>query len=366
MKIPFQDFKTDAKQRRKQYQSAFDRVLDNGWYILGPEVEKFEQEFAQYLGSKYCIGVANGLEALQISLMALEIKKGDEVITTPLSAVATTLAILAVGATPVFVDTDENGMIDLNLIPQAITKKTKAILPVHLYGNSLQMDLLKKICKQNNLLLIEDAAQAHGTEFKGKKVGTFGELGCFSFYPTKNLGAMGDAGAIVTNSLDLAQKCRTIRDYGQKSKYVHTTFGLNSRLDEFHAAILREKLRFLDADNKEKNKLADLYFERLKDISQLEIILPIKDSLSCRHLMVIKTKKRNQLQEYLEKQGIASLVHYPILIPDQPFLINEFGKVNLPIARRLVKEILSLPAYPQMNTQQLDYVVKNIINFFEN
>lgn len=365
MKIPFQDFKVDAKQRRKQYQAAFDRVLDNGWFILGPEVEQFEQEFARYLGSKFCIGVANGLEALQISLMALDIKKGDEVITTPLSAVATTLAILAVGAKPVFVDTDENGLVDLNLLPQAITKKTKAVLPVHLYGNSLQMDLLMKICRENKLLLIEDAAQAHGTQFKGKKVGTFGQLGCFSFYPTKNLGAMGDAGAIVTNSASLAKKCRTIRDYGQKSKYVHTTLGLNSRLDELHAAILREKLKFLDSDNKEKNKLADSYFDGLKDLKQLELILPIKDSISCRHLVVIKTKKRNQLQKYLSNQGVVSLVHYPILIPDQPFLIKEFGKVNLPIARRLVKEILSLPAYPQMSISKINFVTKSINNFFE-
>jgi len=298
-KVKYLDFPEEYRERKDHYLKAIDRVFNSGIYVLGPEVEKFEEEFAKFCGAKYCIGVANGLEAIQISLMALGIGKGDEVITTPISAVATTLAIIAVGAEPVFVDVKENGQIDENQIEKAITKKTKAVLPVHLYGQPANVEKIKNICEKYKLFLVEDSAQAHGTKLNGKKVGTFGEIACYSFYPTKNLGAIGDGGAITTDNPELAKICREIRDYGQESKYVHTRFGLNSRLDELQAAILREKLRFLNKDNETRKMVAKRYVNSLKNIRSIEIVLPEKSDDSIFHLFVIKTKKRDELNLFI-------------------------------------------------------------------
>lgn len=365
-KVKYLDFPKEYKLRKKHYLKAVDRVFNSGVYILGPEVENFEKEFARFCGVKYCVGVANGLEAIQISLMALGIRKGDEVITTPISAVATTLAILAVGATPVFVDVKENGQINENLIEKAITKKTKAVLPVHLYGQPANVDKIRSICKKHNLFLVEDAAQAHGTRLNGKQVGTFGEIACYSFYPTKNLGAIGDGGAITTNNAKLAKICREIRDYGQKSKYVHTRFGLNSRLDELQAAILREKLKFLEKDNEKRRKIAKRYIKNLKGVKGVQIILPEKIDDSVFHLFVIKTNKRDELKKYLADNGIPSLIHYPITIPDQPLFRGKYENLEIPVSRRLVKEILSFPCYPLMPAENIDYISKAIVSFFEN
>lgn len=359
-KVNYLDFKKEARLRGDKYLSAVKRVLDSGVYVLSDEVSGFEKEYAQFCGAKYCIGVANGLEAIQISLMALGIGKGDEVITTPISAVATTLAVIAVGATPIFVDIKENGQIDENLIESAITKKTKAVLPVHLYGQPANVDEIRKICKKHNLFLIEDAAQAHGTRLNGKKVGTFGEIACWSFYPTKNLGAIGDGGAITTNDPKLAKACFEIRDYGQESKYIHTRFGLNSRLDELQAAILREKLKFLNGDNEKRREVAKKYISGLKDIKDIEVVLPEKSEDSIFHLFVIKTKKRDELKKYLADNGIPSLIHYPITIPDQPMFKRKYNNIDIPVARKFIKEILSLPCHPLMNMSDVDYISKII------
>jgi dTDP-4-amino-4,6-dideoxygalactose transaminase len=344
------------KVRSKKLTKAFNRVLSSGYFILGKEVNSFEKEFAKYLGAKYCIGVGNGQEALQISLMSLGIGKDDEVITTPISAFATTLAILAVGATPVFVDTDQNGLIDLNLIEEKTTKHTKAILPVHLFGNCVDMERLKFICKKNRLFLIEDACQGHGSSFKGKKLGTFGDINCFSFYPTKNLGGFGDGGAIVTNNSRLVKVCREIRDYGQSKKYFHTRYGLNSRLDEIQAAFLREELKYLEVDNKKRKKIAERYFKNLKN---WEFVKYSEESNL--HLLLIKSKKRDKLQKCLESLGIQTAIHYPLTIPDQPFLKKDFGKVNIPVARKFVKEIISLPFYPEISIKEVDTVSEAIM-----
>ncbi len=350
--MQFVDFKAEAKEFSELYHAAFTRTLDSGWYILGKEVESFEAEFADYLGSKHVIGVSNGLEAIQISLMALGIGPGDEVITTPLSAIATTLAIIAVGATPVFVDTKLDGQIDEALIKAAITPKTRAILPVHLYGNACAIEPIREIAKTHNLFVIEDAAQAHGSMYKQQMLGTIGELGCFSFYPTKNLGAIGDAGCITTNDDALATKCRQIRDYGQAKKYEHVVYGLNSRLDELQAALLREKLKHLNELNGRRSANAKIYLENL-DKSKIDPILPLPSTQANYHQFVIRVKKRNELQTYLQQLNIPTLVHYPILIPDQPLFNREYADLNLPVSRQLTKEILSIPCGPYLSKAEV-------------
>lgn len=360
--IKFLDLTKKVKER-KIFKSTFDRVLSSGIFVLGKEVESFERKFAQYSGTQYCIGVGNGLEALQIALMALDIKTVNEVITTPISAVATTLAIMAVGAKPIFVDTLENGLINPDLIPQVITKNTKAVLPVHLYGNPVQLDKIAKICKQYKLALIEDAAQAHGSKFKNKSLGSFGSLGCFSFYPTKNLASLGDGGAIVTNNVSLAKICFEIRDYGQKNKYVHSRFGLNSRLDELQAAFLNVHLQQLDKDNHKRRQLAQRYIDHLSSIAGVEIVKPSAESQSNFHLFVIKMSKRDQLKKYLKRIGIQTLIHYPRIIPEQPFLKKEYGNLSLPVARTFVKTCLSLPCYPKMALQDVDFICSKIKQF---
>lgn len=361
--VKYLDFQKEARLRGDKYMAAVKRVLDSGVYVLSDEVKEFEKEFAKFCGVKYCVGVANGLEAIQISLMALGIKEGDEVITTPISAVATTLAILAVGATPVFVDIKENGQINEDLIEKAITKRTKAVLPVHLYGQPANVEKIKDICKKHKLFLVEDSAQAHGTKLNDKKVGTFGEISCYSFYPTKNLGAIGDGGAITTNDPKLAKICSEIRDYGQESKYVHTRFGLNSRLDELQAAILREKLRFLDKDNETRREIAKRYVDGLKSTKGIEIVLPEKFDDSIFHLFVIKTKKRDELKKYLAENGIPSLIHYPITIPDQPMFKGKYKNLDIPVARKFVNQILSLPCHSFLTLEDVGYIINELDGF---
>lgn len=363
-KVKFNNFNGEIVKRKKELHEAFNRVLSSGWFVLGKEVESFENEFAGYLGTKHCIGVGNGLEALQISLMALGIKPGDEIITTPISAMATTLAIIAVGATPVFVDT-KDGLIDPDLIPAAISRKTKAILPVHLYGQPCQIDRIRRLCKVNNLFLVEDACQAHGSIFKGRKLGTFGDVNCFSFYPTKNLGAFGDGGAIVTNNSRIAKICKIIRDYGQSSKYLHTRYGLNSRLDEVQAAILRVKLEYLEEDNARRRSLVEKYYKELSGLSNLDLIGREHLSNSNYHLFVIKTPRRDDLRKYLSEKGIQTLIHYPKIIPDQP-IYRSLGhkKTYLKESKKFVKEVLSLPCSPSTTYREVDYISKQIKVFF--
>lgn len=352
------------KSRINNFRAVFERVLSSGKFILDKEVEGFEQQFASYLGIKYCIGVGNGLEALQIALMALNIGNGDEVITTPISAAATTLSILAVGATPVFVDTTPSGLIDPSDISKVITKNTKAILPVHLYGNSVDLDRIRAICQKYKLFLIEDAAQAHGSKFNGKFLGTFGTLGCFSFYPTKNLGAFGDGGAIVTSNGKLATICQRIRNYGESKKYKHLRFGLNSRLDELQAALLSIKLKYLEEENSIRRRLAQRYIKNLSTLPQIEIVMPRRKKLPNFHLFVIKVQKRSALQKYLTSYSIPTSVHYPKILPDQPFLKREYKSLALPVAREFVKTCLSFPCYPKMSFEEVDFVSSKIIDFF--
>jgi len=363
--MQFVDFKAEALEYKKNYQKVFDRVLDSGWYILGKEVESFEQEFANYLGSKYVIGVANGLEAIQISLMSMGVGVGDEVITTPLSAVATTLAIIAVGATPIFVDIKEDGEINEDLIEEAITTKTKVILPVHLYGNACKIDIIKNIAIKHNLFLLEDSAQGHGSTYNGEKLGTIGDVGCFSFYPTKNLGALGDGGAIATNNSKFAESCRQIRDYGQSKKYEHVVYGLNSRLDELQAAFLREKLTVLDIMNDRRRAIAQKYF-KLLDTTRLSIVASSPDSTPNYHQFVIRVRRRDELQQYLKEKNIPTLIHYPITIPDQPMFSDRFQSLSLPVARQLVQETISIPCGPYLESTDVELIASTINTFLLN
>lgn len=363
--IKFNDFALDVKKRTKILDKVVRRVLLSGQYILGNEVKSFENEFAEYLGTRHCIGVGNGLEALQIALMALGIKRDDEVITTPVSAVATTLAIMAVGATPVFVDVKENGQINEDLIPSAITKKTKAIIPVHLYGQPCAINKVRKICKDHKIFLIEDACQAHGSSINGKKLGTYGDLGCFSFYPTKNLSCFGDGGAIVTNSHKFARICREIRDYGQSEKYIHSRYGLNSRLDELQAAILRTKLKYLDTDNATRRKIAQSYKNLLRKENRVSVVTNNDNEFANFHLFVVRVKERDRLEKYLKNIKIDSLVHYPLTIPDQPLFGKIYKNLEIPVARDFVKQILSLPCHPRMNKADVKLVTLAIKTFLK-
>lgn len=364
MKVLFSDFQLQHEKRRKKYHQALDNVLDAGWLILGKQVATFEKNFANYCGSKHALGVANGLEALQIALLALELKPGDEVITTPISAMATTLAIMSLGAVPIFVDVDESGLIDVEKIPAAITSKAKGIIPVHLYGNPVNMTALMKVARAHKLFVIEDAAQAHGATWNSKKLGTIGDIGCFSFYPTKNVGALGDAGAIVTNSTKLSKACATIRDYGQKSKYVHVRYGLNSRLDELQAAFLQSILSDLDSENVARKKVANFFIKELAENDQVRVIQPYTGQQGNWHLCVLRTKKRNALLKYLAERGIQALVHYPLALPDQPLFEKKYASLKIPQARQLVKEVISIPCNPHITLKQAEFVVKTINEFF--
>jgi len=331
---------------------------------LGPFVNEFEKKFANYIGVKYCIGVGNGLEALQISLMALDIGEGDEVITTPLSAVATSLAIKAVGAKPVFVDIDGHYHLDVNKIEEKINKKTKAILPVHLYGQSADLGNILKIAKKHKLFVIEDCAQSHGTEYKNKKVGSFGDVGCFSFYPTKNLGAFGDGGCIVTNNKKIADLAKMIRNYGQKNRYEHIVYGINSRLDELQAAFLLERLKDLDNDNSKREKKARIYFDLLKDVKQIKLPLIRQNSNHISHLFVVEVEEREKLQKFLKEKGIETLIHYPIPIHKQK-CFKEYNNIQLPIVEEKTKKILSFPLYPDIQDEEIIYVCKSILKFYK-
>lgn len=364
MKIPFNDFKKAYADKKNEVDFAIKKVLNSGYFILGKEVGEFEKKFASYVGTKYGIGVANGLETLQISLMALNIGPGDEVITTPHSAVATTLAIKAVGAKPVFVDTDSFYHIDVKKIEKVITKKTKAIIPVHLYGQSADIKKIIAIARKHKLEVVEDCAQAHGAECSGKKVGTFGKLGCFSFYPTKNLGGYGDGGMIVTNNKKIAEKCKMIRNYGQKNRYEHVIYGLNSRLDELQASVLNILLPYLDKENAKRIEIAKTYKKELSDLKEIKLPEERVDCKHVYHLFVIETEQRDKLQKYLKENGVDTLIHYPIPIHKQK-CFPEFNKIKLGVTENKAKKILSIPCHPFLEKREVIYTANLIKSFFK-
>jgi len=362
--IYFNNFKKEYKTHKREINASISRVLESGWYILGKEVEEFERNFAKYIGTKFCVGVANGLEALQISLLAAGIKSGDEVITVSNSAVATTLAITIIGAVPVFVDVDDYYLIDVSKIEAKITSKTKAIIPVHLFGQMADMKKIKKIADKYKLKIIEDASQAHGATQNGKKAGSIGDLGCFSFYPTKNLGAFGDGGAITTNSKKYYELCKMLRNYGQENRYIHKVKGINSRLDKIQAAILNVKLKHLDEFIKTRNKIAKIYIKNLKDIDEINLPKTLNSNYHSYHLFVIEVQRREELISYLTKRGIQTLIHYPLPIHKQN-CYKEFNKIKLPKTESFAKKILSLPLYPSLEDKEIIEVCNLIRKFYQ-
>lgn len=363
--ILMNDFKKEYAASKSSVNKAVKKCLESGWYILGEEGKRFEEDFAKYIGTKYCIGVANGLEALQISLMALGIGNGDEVITVSNSAVATTLAVTNTGATPVFVDVDDFFHIDISKIKEKITSKTKAIIPVHLFGQPVEIEKLLSLAKENNLHVIEDACQAHGAKVGQKKVGSFGTFGCFSFYPTKNLGAYGDGGAITTDSEELYKKCLMLRNYGQSNRYEHETIGLNSRLDELQASILNAKLPKLDKMLKKRNSIARLYKKLLSEVSEITLPKKRKNVFHAFHLFVVHAQKRDQLMQYLKNNDIQTLIHYPIPIHKQQ-CYKEHNEVLLSNTEQFSSDILSLPIHPFMTNDEVITVCNCIKKFYGN
>ena len=366
MKIPFVSFLPMEKELGSELKDAFERVLSRSWYIDGSEKEVFEKNFAEYIESNHCIGVGNGLDALMLSLKSLEIGQGDEVIVPSNTFIATALAVSNVGAVPVLVEPDINTFcIDPRKIEEAVTSKTKAIMPVHLYGHSCDMDPILKIARKHQLYIIEDCAQAHGAAYKGRKVGTFGELAGFSFYPGKNLGALGDAGAVVTNNDELAEKIRALSNYGSDYKYHHIYKGYNSRLDELQAAFLSVKLPHLDRMNQERRRIADRY---LNEITNPEVILPTVPDFCTQvwHVFGIRCKKRDALEKYLNSAGIGTNKHYPVPIHLQEgYMDLAYRKGDFPIAEEISETELSLPIYYGMTDEEIDYVIEAVNKFGE-
>jgi dTDP-4-amino-4,6-dideoxygalactose transaminase len=362
MDVQFLDLKAPYFELKSELDAAYQRVMESGWFVLGKEVEAFEQEFAQYCGTNYCVGVGNGLEALSLVLRAWDIGEGHEVIVPSNTFIATWLAITATGAKPVPVEPDESTYnIDPHKIEDAITSRTKAIIPVHLYGQTANMDAINEIARKHGLYVLEDAAQAQGSIYHAKKAGSLADAAGFSFYPGKNLGAFGDAGAITTNNSELVTRLKKLRSYGSQVKYVHEEQGSNSRLDELQAAFLRVKLKHLNKWNDRRRVIAANYYKRLSNTSLNLPIVP-ENMIPVWHLFVVRTKQRSELQQILQQNGISTLVHYPI----PPHLSQAYASMNyvpgsLRVAEQLSKEVLSLPIGPHLTDEMVEYVCQTIV-----
>ena len=360
MKIPFLSFDGLHNPIKDDFKQAFSDVLESNWFVMGSQLEAFEKEYAEWNGVNHCIGVSNGLDAIILSLRALGIGPGDEVIVPSNTYIATALAVTNVGATPVFVEPRyETANINPDLIEPAITSKTKVIIPVHLYGQACEMLAIMDIAERHGLYVIEDNAQAHGAKYNGKKTGSWGHINATSFYPGKNLGALGDGGAVTTNDSELAEKVRVLRNYGSRVKYENELIGYNNRLDELQAAFLRVKLRKLDEWTAERNKIANSYINGLKDVEGIGLFDIAQGATSAYHLFVIKTASREKLQKNLAAQGIGTMIHYPIP-PHLQKCYEEFGfkKGSYPIAEKLSSEVLSIPLY--VGLKNIETVVKEI------
>lgn len=364
MKIPFVSFLPMEHELDKEIREAFDRVYTRSWYIEGLEDELFENSFARYCNSKYCIGVGNGLDALMLALKALGITEGDEVIVPSNTYIATALAVTYVGATPIFVEPDIRTFnVDPARIEEAITERTKVIIPVHLYGQPCDMDPIMEIARKHKLYVLEDCAQAHGATYKGKVIGSFGDAAGFSFYPGKNLGALGDAGAVVTNNKELADKIRALGNYGSDYKYHHIYKGNNSRLDEMQAAFLAAKLPHLDKMNEERRRIAQMYIDGIRNT---EVILPYVPDYAkpVWHIFALRCQRRDELEKFLNDSEIGTNKHYPI-----PMHLQEcykdlgYKKGDFPIAEEISATELSIPMYYGMTDEEVQYVIDRINEF---
>jgi dTDP-4-amino-4,6-dideoxygalactose transaminase len=348
----------------QEIQNALRDVLNSGWYILGDFVTKFENEFAAFLGAKFCVGVASGTDALILALKAVGIQPGEEVITVSHTAVATIAAIEQMGAVPVFADINPaTRCLDPSCINELVSEKSRAIIPVHIYGQPAPMEEIISSARQHHLKIIEDCAQAHGAEINGRKVGTFGDAAAFSFYPTKNLGALGDGGAVVTNSAELAKSIKELREYGWKERYISSFSGMNSRLDEIQAAILGVKLPNLAKDTARRRYIADCY---LKSIDNHLLAPPpqVKDTLHAMHLFVLESENRKAFRSFLKDAGVGTAIHYPMPVHKQPAYLGRIrGFDHLPCTENLYQKIVSLPMYPELTDHQVEIICKTIIKW---
>lgn len=354
MRIPMLDLKRIHDDMKPELDQAISRVMNKSAFTLGEEVERFEEEFAKFLGVKYAVGVGSGTDAITLSLLALGIKPGDEVITTSLSAFPTAEAILRAGAKPIYIDINPA---TYNLNPQnieeAVTQRTRAIVPVHLYGLSADMNAIRTIAEKCKLPIVEDCAQAHGATYEGRRVGTIGLIGCFSFFPSKNLGGIGDGGMVVTNNYKIAHKIRILRNHGQEERFIHISLGFNSRLDGIQAAVLRVKLQTLLLDNNARLQIAYKYSEELADTPLITPRGPLYSHVY--HLYVIRVSdKRDELRAYLAEKGIQTNVHYPTPLHRQPAYPT---KQHLPVVEEITKQIISIPIFPLMREDEIEYVI---------
>ncbi len=363
-KVPYFDIKAAHAPIAADLRAAFDRVLDSGWFIMGKELSSFEAAFAQFSGVKHCIGVANGLDALQLILRAYDIGPGDEVIVPSNTFIATWLAVSFVGATVVPVEPNSHTYnLDPTLVEKAITPKTRAIMAVHLYGQTAEVQILRELAQRHGLKIIEDSAQAHGATYQGVCAGGLGDAAAFSFYPGKNLGALGDAGAVTTNSDELAQKIRLLRNYGSTQRYQHQVAGTNSRLDEIQAAFLSEKLKHLAVGNARRRDIAQRF---MAGLASTPLVLPVvaAECVPVWHIFIVRSQKRDALRAHLLARGVETLVHYPT----SPHLQEAYSHLgykpgDFPIAECLEGEIVSLPIYPQMTDEQVECVIEACKDF---
>lgn len=364
MTVPYFDLPAQIRALRPELDAAIARTLDSGAFCLGPEVAQFEKNFAAYCGAKHAVGFNSGTSALHVAALLLKLGPGDEVITTPHTFVATSWALAYVGAKPVFVDIDDATMnLDPGLIGRAITPRTKAVMPVHLYGHPFDADAILEICRRHGLPLIEDAAQAHGARYKGKVAGTFGDLSGFSFYPGKNLGACGEAGALVTNRSDYAARARSLREHGSSVRYYHDEVGFNYRMEGLQGAVLNVKLRHLAAWTAARRRLAHRYHELLAD-TPLKLPREAAWAGSVYHLYVVRHPARDQLKAHLEKCGVGTALHYPLPLHLQKCFVSLGHRAgDFPIAERAASECLSLPIYPELTDAQQDHVAASIKSF---
>jgi dTDP-4-amino-4,6-dideoxygalactose transaminase len=360
--IPFFDLTKQYTSIQPELDAATARVMQSGWFILGPEVAAFEREFAQYIDVNHAIGVGSGTEAIHIALLALGVGPGDEVITVSNTAVATVAAIELTGAQAVLCDVRADSMLmDVASLERAVTARTKAIIPVHLFGQSADLDPILKLARRKNIFVLEDCAQAHGATFHGKRVGSYGDIAAYSFYPTKNLGAYGDGGAIATNDAALADRANLLRQYGWRERYASDIKGMNSRLDEIQAAVLRVKLAHLDAWNAARRERAALYGELLRTVT---IPREMAYGESVYHLYVVQSARRDELASYLKSRGIGTAIQYPFAIHQQAAYADlGYRDADLPVASRLAHEILSLPLYPELALDDVR-AVANAVNEF--
>jgi|SRR5579875_207010 len=362
MSIPFVDLRAHYQRYRSEWMGAVTRVLDSGRYVGGPEVQTFEREFSKYVSCKFGIGVASGTDALRLTLEALGVGPGDRVVTVPFTFVSTVDAIVHLGAEPVFVDVEPRTLtMDPNRLREVLSLKPKVILPVHIYGQTADMSSICELASQAGAVVVEDAAQAHGAEYRGRRAGAFGVASCFSFYPAKNLGAVGDAGAVTTNDKDLATKILALRQYGETRKYHHSLVGYNSRMDPIQAAVLSAGLPALDVWNEERRQRASIYSSDLEHTDGIELPTTDPERTHVFHIYAIRLKKRDELRAWLTSAGIETGIHYPIPVHFQPAYQNRtFHHTSLEVAEKAAQTVLSLPMYPELPLESVHLVASHI------